>query len=38
MRLLEGWVIQTYQVENNDSTILDVFLVSQDKIEHCRRS
>ena len=37
-RLLEGWVIQTYQVENNDSTILDVFLVSEDKIEHCSRS
>ena len=37
-RWLEEWVIQTHQVENNDNTIFDVILVSEDQIEHLRRS
>ena len=37
-RWLEEWVIQTHQVENNDNTIFDVFLVSEDQIEDLRRS
>ena len=32
--LLEAWASQTYQVENNANTILDVFLESEDQIEH----
>ena len=36
-RWLEGWVSQT-QVEINDNTILDVFLASEDQIEHLGRS
>ena len=35
---LEGWVGQIRQVENNDNTILDVFLVLEDQIKHLRRS
>ena len=35
---MEGWVSQTHQVENKDNTILDVFLVSENQIEHFRRS
>ena len=34
----ERWVSQTYQVEINDNTILDVFLVSEDQIEHLKRN
>ena len=37
-RWLDEWVIQTHQVENNDNTIFDVILVSEDQIEHLRRS
>ena len=37
-RMLEEWVIETRQVENNDNTIFDVILVSEDQIEHLRRS
>ena len=37
-RWLEEWVIQTHQVENNDNTIFDVILVSEDQIEHMSRS
>ena len=32
--LLEAWASQIYQVENNAKTILDVFLESEDQIEH----
>ena len=35
---LEEWIIQTHQVENNDNTIFDVILVSEDQIEHMSRS
>ena len=35
---LEEWVIQTHQVENNDNTIFDVILVSEDQIEDMSRS
>ena len=31
---LEAWASQKCQVGNNDNTILDVFLVSEDQIEH----
>ena len=37
-RWLEEWVIQTHHVENNDNTLFDVILVSEDHIEHLRRS
>ena len=37
-RWLEGWVSQTHEVEINDNTILDVFLASEDQIEHLGRS
>ena len=37
-RWLDERVIQTHQVENNDNTIFDVILVSEDPIEHLRRS
>ena len=35
---LEEWVIQTHQVENNDNTIFDVILVSEDQIEDLSRN
>ena len=35
---LEEWVSQTHQIENNNNTIFDVFLVSEDQIECLRRS
>ena len=37
-RWLERWFSQTHKVENNDNTILDVFLLLEDQIEHLRRS
>ena len=35
---LKGWVSLTHQVENNDNTILHIFLVSEIQIENLRGS
>ena len=36
-RFLEGWVSLTHQVENNDNTILHIFLVSEIQIENLKK-